>query len=52
MQNNQGGRPDAVPAMAILVTKTADYVCWAGMDIHMKKCGITAMDLRNGQRVA
>jgi hypothetical protein len=44
--------PDAVPAMAILVTKTADYLRWAGMDIHMKQCGITAMDMRNGQRVA
>ncbi len=28
--------PDAVPAMAILVTKTADYLHWAGMDIHLK----------------
>ncbi len=44
--------PDAVPAMAILVTKTADYLRWAGMDIHMKKYGITAMDMRSGQRVA
>ena len=44
--------PDAVPAMAILVTKTADYLQWAGMDIHLKKCGVTAMDMRNGQRVA
>ncbi len=26
--------PDAVPAMAILVTKTPDYLQWAGMDIH------------------
>jgi hypothetical protein len=40
--------PDAVPAMAILVTKTADYLRWAGMDIHMKKCKITAMDMRAG----
>jgi hypothetical protein len=38
--------------MAILVTKTADYVRWAGMDIHMKKCGITVMDMQNCQRVA
>ena len=44
--------PDAVPAMAILVTKTADYLQWAGMDIPLKKCGVTAMDMRNGQRVA
>jgi hypothetical protein len=22
------------------------------MDIHLKKCGVTAMDMRNGQRVA
>jgi hypothetical protein len=44
--------PDAVPAMAILVTKTADYLQWAGMDIHLKKRGVTAMDMRNGQRVA
>jgi hypothetical protein len=44
--------PDAVPAMAILVTKAlaADYLQWAGMDIHLKKCGMTAM--RNGQQVA
>ncbi len=28
--------PDAVPAMEILVTKTADYLQWAGMDIHLK----------------
>jgi hypothetical protein len=46
------GNPDAVPAMTILVTKTADYLQWAGMDIHLKKCGVTAMDMRNGQRVA
>jgi hypothetical protein len=44
--------PDAVLAMAILVTKTADYLQWAGMDIHLKKCGVTAMDMRNGQLVA
>ncbi len=44
--------PDAVPAMAILVTKTADYLQWAGMDLHLKNCGVTAMDMRNGQRVA
>jgi hypothetical protein len=44
--------PDAVPAMVILVTKTAGYLQWAGMDIHLKKCGVTAMDMRNGQREA
>ncbi len=44
--------PDAVPAMAILVTITADYLQWAGMDIHLKKCGVTAMDMRNVHRVA
>jgi hypothetical protein len=38
--------------MAILVTKTADYLQWAGMDTHLEKCGVTAMDMRNGQRVA
>jgi hypothetical protein len=43
---------EAVPAMAILVTKTEDYLQWAGMDIHLKKCGVTAMDMQNGQRVA
>ncbi len=43
---------EAVPAMAILVTKTEDYLQWAGMDIHLKKCGVAAMDMRNGQRVA
>ena len=44
--------PDAVPAMAIMVTKTADYLQLAGMDIHLKKCKVIAMDMRNGQRVA
>ncbi len=29
--------PDAVPTMAILVTKPADYLQWAGMEIHLKK---------------
>ncbi len=36
----------------LLVTKAADYLQWAGMDILLKKCGVTAMDMRNGQRVA
>ncbi len=44
--------PDAVPAMAILVTKTVGYLEWAGMEIHMKKCRIIAMDIRTGQQVA
>jgi hypothetical protein len=44
--------PDAVPAIMILVTKTADYLQLAGMDIHLKKCKVIAMDMRNGQRVA
>ena len=38
--------------MAIIVTKTADYLQWAGVDIHLKTCGVTAMDMRNGQLVA
>ncbi len=38
--------------MAILVTKTVDYLEWDGMEIHLKKCGVTAMDMRNGQGVA
>ncbi len=42
--------PDAVPATAILVTKTADFLHWAGMDIHLKN--VTCIDMRNGQRVA
>ena len=25
---------------------------WAGMKIHLKKCGITAMDMRTGQSIA
>ncbi len=44
--------PDAIPAMAILVSKVAGYLEWAGMEINLKKCGITAMDMRTGQRVA
>ncbi len=29
-----------------------DYLEWADMEIHLKKCGVTAIDMRNGQRVA
>jgi hypothetical protein len=38
--------------MAVLVSKVAGYLEWAGMEINLKKCGITAMDMRTGQRVA
>ncbi len=38
--------------MAILVMKMVDYFEWAGMEKHLKKYGITAMDMRNGQRLA
>ncbi len=43
--------PGAIPAMAILVSKVAGYLEWAGMEINRKKWGITAMDMRTGQRV-
>ena len=44
--------PDAIPAMAIMVPLAVGYLEWAGMDINLKKCGITAMDMRTGQMVA
>ena len=44
--------PDAIPAMAILVKAAVNYLEWAGMKIHLKKCGITAMDMRSGQSIA
>ncbi len=37
--------PDAIPTMAILVSKVAGYLEWAGMEINLKKCGINAMDM-------
>jgi len=44
--------PDAVPAMALMVPKIADYLEWAGMEINIPKSPISAMDMRTGQRVA
>ena len=44
--------PDAIPAMAVLVKVATDYIEWAGMEVHLKKCGITAMDMKTGQSVA
>ncbi len=44
--------PDAIPAMAILVKTAVNYLEWAGMKIHLKKCGITAMDMKTGQSIA
>jgi hypothetical protein len=44
--------PDAIPAMALMVPAVAGYVEWAGMEINLKKCGITAVDMRTGLRVA
>ena len=44
--------PDAIPAMAVLVKAATNYLEWAGMEIHLKKCGITAMDMKTGQGVA
>ncbi len=37
---------------SIDVTRNVDFLEWDGMEIHLKKCGVTAMDMRNGQRVA
>ena len=44
--------PDAIPAMAIMAPPATGYLEWAGMEINLKKCGITAMDMRTGQQVA
>ncbi len=44
--------PDAVAAMAVLIQPAVAYLEWAGMDIHLKKCGVTAKDMKTGQRVA
>jgi hypothetical protein len=44
--------PDAIPAMAVMAPPAIGYLRWAGMEIHLKKCRITAIDMRTGQRVA
>jgi hypothetical protein len=44
--------PDAMSAMAILIKAATSYLEWAGMKIHLKKCGIIAMDMKIGQSVA
>jgi hypothetical protein len=44
--------PDAIPAMAVTVPPAVGYLRWNGMAIHLKKCGITAIDMRTRQRVA
>ena len=44
--------PDAIAALALMAPKGVSYLEWAGMEIHLKKCGITAMDMRTGQQVA
>ncbi len=41
--------PDAMTAMAAMAPPAVGYLRWAGMEIHLKKCGITAMDMRTGQ---
>ncbi len=38
--------------MAIMAPPAADYLQWAGMQINLGKCGITAMDMRTSQPVA
>ena len=38
--------------MAIMVQAVADYVAWAGMTIHLNKCGETAVNMRTGHMVA
>jgi len=43
---------DAIPAMAIVVPKVADYLRWAGMEVNLKKSGISAIDFNTGARVA
>ena len=44
--------PDAIPAMAILVPTVDRYLKWAGMEINLQKCAISAVDMKTGQRVA
>jgi hypothetical protein len=38
--------------MALMVPAVAGYVEWAGMEINLNKCGVTAVDMRTGLRVA
>jgi hypothetical protein len=38
--------------MAIMAPPATDYLEWAGMEFNLKKCGITAMDMRTGQQIA
>jgi hypothetical protein len=42
--------PDAIPAMAVMAPPATGYLEWAGMEINLKKCGITAMDMRTGHK--
>jgi hypothetical protein len=44
--------PDAVPAMAVMVPKVAEYLEWAGMEVNVPKSPITAMDMKTGKRIA
>ena len=43
--------PDAIPALAIMVQLTGDYVAWAGMKINMEKSAIRAVDMSTGRPV-
>ncbi len=36
--------PDAITAIAVMAPPAVDYLQWAGMEINLGKCGITAMD--------
>jgi hypothetical protein len=38
--------------MAVMAPPAVDYLQWAGMEINLGKCGITAMDMRTSQPVA
>ncbi len=38
--------PDAIPAMAVMAPPAVDYLHWAGMEINLGKCGITAINMR------
>ncbi len=31
--------PDAIPAMTVMAPPAVGYLRWAGMEIHLKKCG-------------
>jgi hypothetical protein len=38
--------------MTVLVKAATNSLEWAGMEIHLKKYGITAMNMKTGQSVA